>query len=63
MHTAVLQGNIPEQEQGQERKSEVARPEAEEQECQAATQRPNLHDQRYRCRIFVKTRFVCSILR
>jgi len=48
MHFAVLQGNLPEQEQGQERKGSVAiTSKAEEQERQAATQGQNIHDQRH----------------
>jgi hypothetical protein len=47
MHFALLQGNLPEQEQGQEREGSAAIiPKAEEQERQAATQGPNFHDQR-----------------
>jgi hypothetical protein len=45
MHFAVLQGNFPKQEQGQERKGSVAvDAKAEEQERQAATQGQDIHD-------------------
>ena len=59
MHPAVLQGDCPRQEQGQEGQDKVDWTQTPQQECEAAAQGPDFHDECHGCGGDIQDRYAC----